>query len=90
MSGTGDQGPERDVRGVLSDAAGVETRLLCWAGLGGAVRVRFLRQHPKLCYYRMSRRGGLERRLGGRIRLGCCFKLGCRTLGHGPACIHSE
>jgi hypothetical protein len=46
LSGTGDQGPERDVRGVLSDAAGVETRLLCWAGLGGAVRVRFLGQYP--------------------------------------------
>ena len=75
---------------VFADAAGVETRLLCWTGLDGAASVRFLGLYPWWCYYLVSLLGGPERRLGGRIRIGCRFKLGCRTLGHGPLPIHSE
>jgi hypothetical protein len=54
--------------------------LLCWAGLDGATGVRLLGLYPWLCYYLVLRLGGLQRRLGGRIRIGCLFKLGCRTL----------
>ena len=41
-----DQSPERDVWSVFADVAGVETRLLCWAGLDGAASVRFLELFP--------------------------------------------
>jgi hypothetical protein len=46
LPGTEDQGPERDVRIAFADAAGVETRLLCWTGLDGAASVRFLGRYP--------------------------------------------
>ena len=75
---------------VFAGATGVETRSLCWTGLNGAASARFPWLYPWWCYYLVSLLDRPERRLDGRIRIGCVFKLGCRTLGHGALRIHSE